>query len=262
MEADEFVWEPSSQPFIFAPPFFISLVMVLVCSWILSPFLGERIVPKFKTFKPIDKSVFSTIPASTIHAIVTLSLSTYILINGLMGSNRLFSKSPLGFVNMQISLGYFIGDFIVVLFDPHLRKDFSYTAHHMAGIIGLSLGLYHQGKFMFFIVYRMLAEASTPFLNAFYLFRMTDSKENYLYRFVSWSMLITFFVFRIVVIPWHWYELLSAVLHPAAPQIIPIFFRFWLGTNYLAFDVLNIFWLRKMVRGAIKHLTSTSKEKL
>ena len=255
------MWEPSSLPFIFAPPFFISVVMVFVCTWILSPLLGGKVVPKFKSFKLKDKSYFKTIPSSTIHAIVTVSLSTYILINGLMGSNRFFSKSQLGFVNMQITLGYFIGDFIVVLFDPHLRNDFPFIVHHIAGIIGLSLGLYLQGKGMFFIVYRMLGETSTPFLNAFYLFRMTDNKENKWFLFISWAMLITFFIFRIIVIPWHWYEILRAVFHPAAPQFIPVFFRFWLGINYLAFDVLNLFWFRKMVQGAIKHLVSTTKKK-
>lgn len=260
MAREEFVWEPSSWPFFFTPPFFISLVVGLVCTWILTPLFGGVIVPKSRTFKEKDKSLFNTLAASTLHALVTVSLSSYIMIQGLMGSNRVFSRPPLGFTTMQIMLGYFVGDFIVVLLDPHLRKDAGSIAHHMAGIIGIGLELSHQGLCMFFIVSRMISEGSTPFVNAFHMLRMTNNKETKWFLFLSVGMIITFFVFRIIVMPWYWYELVSLFLfHPDFPKLIPWYFRLWLIINYLAFDVLNIYWFIKMMRGAYKHFKSRSK---
>ena len=40
-----------------------------------------------------------------------------------MGENRVFSKCWLGFGVMQLSLGYFVADFLNCLLDSELRKD-------------------------------------------------------------------------------------------------------------------------------------------
>ena len=64
---------------------------------------------------------------------------------GLMGSNHVL-KSPLGFATMQISFGYFTGDFIINLLDPKLRADTGMLVHHVAGIVGIGLSLFYQGR--------------------------------------------------------------------------------------------------------------------
>lgn len=238
----------------FTVPFFISLLMVFVFTWILTPLLGGIIVPKSKSFSAKDKSLFNTLASSTANAVVSTCLSTYILALGLMGTSRVLSQTPLGFIAMQFMLGYFISDFIVLLLDAQLRKDCGSIGHHLAGIIGVSLSLFYDGNYMFFIVYRMIAEASTPLVNAFHLLRMTDKKDSHLFIFVSIGMIVVFFAVRILVIPWHWYELVRAIFHPDADRVaVPLVFRYvWLAVNYIMFDWVNVYWFNKMIQGAIK----------
>ena len=229
-------------------------------SFLFSPFIGYIVSPLFWRFllppagknPPRSDVYFHTMLGSTIHAIVALSLTCYLMTFGLMGSNCVFSKSPLGIATMQISFGYFTGDFIVNLLDPKLRADRGMLIHHVAGIVGIGLSLFYQGKFMFFIVYRLIAECSMPFVNLCYILADLGEKKGSLYMFTGIGMLISFVLCRIIVIPWHWYELLTTVVTEEAAVLVPYFFRVWLGGNYLVFDILNVYWCHKIIRGTMK----------
>ena len=60
---------------------------------------------------------------STLHAVLVSLTTLYILATGCMGENRVFSKCWLGFGVMQLSLGYFVADFLNCLLYSELRKD-------------------------------------------------------------------------------------------------------------------------------------------
>ena len=197
--------------------------------------------------------------SSTIHAVVVSSITAYLLVTGGMGNNPVFSKSPIGFAVMQISLGYFASDFIVCLIDKDLRKDKGSLAHHVAGIVGISLGLYHQGKFMYFIVFRLISELSTPFVNLFWILTILNRRDSYLFVFTSLGMLVTFFSCRLAPLYWLWHLLLVTLLDPAS-AIVAGPLRLWTLFNYITFDILNIYWFWKMVKGAAKKLSSLRKK--
>ena len=253
-----FHYEPSIWPFFITPAFLIAFLASLLIPYLISPPFWSLLLPASKN-PPKSNMYFHTMLTSTIHAIVSTLLTSYLLAFGLMGSNRVFSKSSLGFATMQISLGYFIGDLIVCLIDPKLRADRASMIHHIAGIVGLALCLFYQGKFMFFVVYRLIAECSTPFVNLRRILHDLKEKDGGLYIFVGFGMLITFVLCRIIVIPWHWYEILTVVVTEEAALLVPLFFRVWLGGNYLVFDFLNIYWCYKIMRGALKLFNSMRK---
>jgi hypothetical protein len=257
-QREVFHYEPSIWPFFITPSFLITCLASLLVPYLVSPPFWSLLLPASKN-PSRSNMYFHTMLTSTIHAIVSTILTSYILGFGLMGSNRVFSKSPLGFVTMQISLGYFIGDLIVCLLDPKLRTDRDNMIHHVAGIVGLVLGLFYQGKFMFFVVYRLIAECSTPFVNLHHILHNLDKKDGTPYIFAGIGMLITFVLCRIIVIPWHWYEILAVVVTDEAALLVPLFFRVWLGANYLVFDILNVYWCYKITRGALKLLNAKRK---
>ena len=259
-QREVFHYEPSIWPFFITPAFLITFLAALLIPYLVSPPFWTLLLPASKN-PPRSNMYFHTMLTSTIHAIVSTILTSYLMGFGLMGSNRVFSKSPLGFVTMQISLGYFIGDLIVCLLDPKLRANRGSMIHHIAGIVGLGLGLFYQGKFMFFIVYRLIAECSTPFVNLHYILHNQNEKGGTLYLFAGIGMLIMFVLCRIIVIPWHWYEILTVVMTEEAALLVPLFFRVWLGGNYLVFDILNIYWCFKIMRGALKLLKTKRKAK-
>ena len=255
---ENFIYEASILPYFITPAFLISFLATLLSPYFVSPPLWKAILPANKNRSQNDIH-FHTMLSSTVHAFVSSSLCVYILWYGLMGTNRIYSKLPLGFTTMQISLGYFVADSIVVLFDAKLRSDRGSMIHHLAGIVGLSLCLFHQGKAMFFVIYRLIAECSTPFVNLRSILSDLGEKDRTLYIYAGISMLITFLLCRIVVIPWHWYEILKTVTSVECALLIPLFFRVWLGLNYLVFDVLNVYWFYRIVKGAVKLYTSKMK---
>ena len=189
---------------------------------------------------------------------LALGLAIYLLITGGLGNNPVYSKSQFGFAVMQISLGYFLADFIVCLLDKNLRQDFGSLAHHVAGIIGIALGLFYQGGFMFFILFCLLSELSTPLVNLFWILTMLDRRDSPLFAVTSWGMLITFFLCRLEPEYWIWNILLTALFHPAS-VIIPLPVYVWVFVNYIAFDILNIFWFWKMLKGAAKQIRKLAK---
>jgi len=260
MEEDVFTKDPSSLPYIFTPAFVASFIVTLLCPFVVCPLLFPVLIPRYNSLGE-TKSHFNTLLSSTIHAVIASSLTIYILAFGVLGTNRVFSKSPLGFTLMQISLGYFVADMFVCLQDPLLRKDIGSMFHHLAGIIGIGLGLYHQGWFAFFIVYRIISELSTPFVNLRWVFYELGPpyKDSFWYYFASFGMVVTFFLCRILVIPWHWYEVLVTISHPSA-LIAPLILRVWTCINYIMFDVLNLYWFGKMIRRLVKIYQSWIKK--
>jgi len=260
MEEEVFTKDPSSLPYIFTPAFVVSFIVTLLCPFVVCPLLFPVLIPRYNSLGE-TKSHFNTLLSSTIHAVIASSLTIYILVFGVLGTNRVFSKSPLGFTLMQISLGYFVADMFVCLQDPLLRKDIGSMFHHLAGIIGIGLGLYHQGWFAFFIVYRIISELSTPFVNLRWVFYELGPpyKDSFWYYFASFGMVVTFFLCRILVIPWHWYEVLVTITHPSA-LIVPLVLRVWICVNYIMFDVLNLYWFGKMIRGLVKVYRSWIKK--
>ncbi|KAL5457005.1 hypothetical protein EMCRGX_G034237 [Ephydatia muelleri] len=182
---------------------------------------------------------------STIHAVLAVTFSSYSLAFGLLGTYRVFSKSSLGFVTLQVSLGYFVADLVIILLDPKLRSDKASLMHHIAGIVGLVLSLHFQGKLMYYLIFRLISELSTPFVNmrwVLYEFRITN---GILYRAAAYGMMATFFFTRIITMPWFWYDFYYCFMHPGI-VIVPDFFKVWAVCNFSAFDVLNLYWFYKM----------------
>ena len=252
MGVDQWSEEPTSWHYLFTPAFLMSFIVTLVLPLVLSPLACGILVPQSKNVPANRQTHFHTLSSSTVHAVVASVLAVYLLVSGTLGPTHVFSKSSVGFATMQLSLGYFTGDFIVSLLDPVLRSDVGSIIHHLAGITSISIGLVHQGKLMFFIVYRLISELSTPMVNLRWFHYQLDNKNSCGYSFASLSMMITFFLFRIVPIPWHWIVLIQTLNDPLCPIVVELQWRIWIVGIYIVFDVLNLYWFSKMIKGAMK----------
>ena len=241
----EFYYEPSIWPFFITPTLLISLLSSLLIPYLVSPpfwslFLSSKNPPR-------SNMHFHTVLTSTIHAFVSVVLALYLLFSGEVNSNHAFSKSHLGFVTIQLSLGFFIGDCIVNLLDPKLRADRGGMIHHAAAIGGLVFCLYYQGLFMFFVVYRLITECSQPFVNVRYVLHELECIDGMLYTCASVAMWVVFILCRIVVIPLHWYVIVTTVATEETFLLVPPLFRVGLVCNYLVFDFLNVCWCYTMM---------------
>ena len=252
MGVDQWSEEPSSWDYVLTPAFLMSFIVTLALPLILSPLACGILVQQSKNVPAKRQTHFHTLSSSTVHAVTVSVLAVYLLVSGTLGPTRVFSKSSVGFIALQISLGYFIGDFIVSLLDPTLRSDVGSIIHHLAGITSISIGLVHQGKLMFFIVYRLISELSTPMVNLRLFHYQLDNKNGCGYSFASLGMMVTFFLFRIAPIPWHWFVLIQTLNDPLCPVVVELQGRIWLVGIYIIFDVLNLYWFSKVIKVAMK----------
>ena len=256
---DEFYYEPSIWPFFITPALLITFLSSLLIPYFISPIFWSLLLPTSKN-PPRSNMHFHTVLTSTIHAIVSTVLALYLLVSDEMGSSHVFSKSPLGFIIIQMSLGFFAGDFIVNLLDPKLRTDWGGMIHHAAAIGGLIFCLFYQGLFMFFVIYRLITECSQPFVNFCYVLYKLDKHDGIPYNCASIIMFVLFVLCRIVVIPWHWYVVVTVVVTEEASLLVPLIFRVGLVCNYFVFDILNVLWCYSM-RGTCTSLLFKAKEK-
>ena len=256
--SDDWYEEPSSWDYIVTPTFLTSLVLSVILPKLLVP-LFKMVEPRYKNIPAKQRTHFSTLSSSTLHAIISSIMAVYLLWSGSMEPNRVFSKTPLGFTVLQISYGYFIGDFIVCLLDPVLRNDAGSMLHHIAGIVSITLGLFYQGKLMFYIVYRLVSELSTPCVNLWWYHHQLGNKEGFWYLFASVGMVVAFLLVRILPIPWHWYALVQTLQIPQCSVVIPFHWRVYIVGVYIVFDTLNLYWFYKLMKGALKFLFSSKK---
>ena len=70
-------------------------------------------------------------------------------------------------------------------------------------------------------------------------------------------MVVVFFLYRILPIWWFWMNLIAVLMAPAS-TIVLWYVRVWTVCTYVAFDVLNILWFGKMLKGAVKSLQKRS----
>lgn len=175
-----------------------------------------------------------------------------IVILGADTNNYVFYNTYTGFVAIQIALGYFLGDAVVIFMSKELRSDIGSVLHHIGSIVGMFLDLYYEGAMMFFLCFRLVAEMSTPFVNMRWIFHELGVKKTARrYLVASAGMSVSFFISRIVAAPFFWYKILVALADESA-EVVPIHLRVWLVLNSALFDFLNIYWFMKIVKGGIK----------
>lgn len=237
---------------------FVSAAFTLLCCLVISPQLSLRLVKAYSTVKRKDH--WDTLLTSTIHALVSAFLSLLVVFGGYI-EDYVLSKSPLGFLTLQISLGYFVGDFFVVVISEHLRRDVGVIGHHLASGAGIFLSLYFEGHMMFFPVYRLIGELSTPFVNLRWILQETQTpKSSKWFIVAAVGMTVTFFISRIAPIPWHWMVTISTVTDEAS-FVVPFHFRLWLCGSFVVLDLLNLYWMYKIVKGIVKFFRTQSSKR-
>lgn len=236
-----------------SPPFFISLAVTFICSFFLNPFLSNCLVPQEKYQKlGKKKTFFNSFLSSAVHGVTAVVLSCLVLGWTDLGEDKIFNISPAAISALHVTLGYTVADTVLCLSDPYLRGHYVTILHHVAMFTGIGMGLYHR-LFIFFIVYRLLSEFSTPFVDLWTVLREVGNRNGRLFYVASVGMMTSFFLCRVLVIPWHNYELLAAIFSPAG-SVVPWYLHLYMIVNFTAFDAFNLYWFSKMLRGGYKLL--------
>jgi hypothetical protein len=162
---------------------------------------------------------------------------------------------------VQCTLGFFIVDFCSMMVCDVWMKwrpvDLEMFVHHSFLIMSFGAGCYYDYGIW---VYATLLtnEASTPFLNALWLLINKDLKSTWVFMPVGISLAIVFFMVRIVLIPYVYYQ---AFLVDFCPTYGP--YRLWvINSTFLLIYGLNLVWFGKLLQGAIKTMGKSDGPKV
>ena len=135
------------------------------------------------------------------------------------------------------------------------------AVHHLL-TLGIHSSIPRYGMFAALSAMGYLAELSTPLVNGRWMLSVTTGTGDAVYLANGIAMMVIFFFCRIVAGAFYLYEMFVLVPRHAPPllsdmgiqgRVIP--------PLTLAFYALNIYWMYKIVKGALKALGVTSSKK-
>ena len=231
-------------------------ILTILCAAVIAPAASPVLVPKYKDLDKHKKAYLDTLLGSTIHAVSVSFLTVYVLLFDQLRNEYIFSESILAMVILQFSIGYFCADMILIMLDNKMRREKMSVLHHFLGAYGIWLGLTHNGVAVYWVVYRLFTESSTPFVNCLHWMNAIGyPKKSPLFITNSLMLTAVFYLCRIAIIPYHWYALYNYVyIDPSMAVLWPPLIQYWMVVTYTLLDALNIIWAYKLTKGGYRIL--------
>jgi len=233
------------------------------CFQFVIPPLVEKFYSKKANYKHLnenDKVQWCSRAVSTIHAIICTSVGLYVLISDKPSyEDALWGKSKIGEMTGAFTWGYMIADFLymLVVLSPQTADAYYATlVHHFMFVICYP-SLLCTGAMTHLLLIRLIAEMSTPFVNMRWNLAVTGKKSTKRYFYNGLLLLFTFFISRILLMPyvyWRFYQAKDTLGYDKLENIK------WIFAGPILVDCLNLYWFYKIALGSIKHLTTPNKD--
>lgn len=192
---------------------------------------------------------------STVHATLTTILPVYILLTDEeLWKNKVYYKSPMITFTLSLTIGYMVFDFLYMYAYRHIGElPNQYIVHHGGSILAFSACLI-WGWFPFVALLRLSSELSTPFCNVKWgLSKVLKNKDSKLYSFITWTVVISYLLCRILTIIPNWIVYYDMTRQPIWADIF-IGFKILLICATFSLDCLNIHWYSLVLKSFKKHL--------
>uniref|UniRef100_A0A671S3J9 TLC domain-containing protein n=1 Tax=Sinocyclocheilus anshuiensis TaxID=1608454 RepID=A0A671S3J9_9TELE len=208
-----------------------------------SPWVSEKLCKGFLRLSPTQRTEWNSRAVSTVHALVVGLFCLYIYIfDEPIQKDPVWGDATLVKLNVAVTSGYLISDLqgYCVLFFVLLQS---------------------QGILPYFANFRLLSEFSTPFVNQRWFFYMLGYHKLSKPSLVNGvAMAFTFFLVRIAVIPGY-YSHMYSVFGTDHFYRLPLGGRSAWVISSVSLDVMNIMWMRRIIRGCLKVLRSAWSRK-
>jgi len=224
---------------------------------------SARLVPRYLTLPLSDRRHWNTLFPSVAHAFTCVVLSVCILAHyrkEASVANAFTWTSPGSYTTLSFSWAYFTCDVLTVINKnsapaPEQRRQWTLMMlHHAVCLVGLS-GALGTGLGHVHVLWLMLTEATTPFVNARWLLDKAGKKDSTLYVWNGALMAAVWVAARILPFP-PYFRMLRFAEKATQQQLLPhALLRlpfFWLP---LLLASLNSYWFTLIVRGLVKHTT-------
>ncbi|KAG5052870.1 hypothetical protein JHK87_005068 [Glycine soja] len=200
---------------------------------------------------------------STFHALFVSSASFYLLIlsdvfnvnsHGDVVINR---SSTLSDAVLGISIGYFLTDLAMILWNFPALGGLEYVLHHGLSIGSITLCLL-SGQVHIYILMVLFSESTTPFVNLRWYLDIAGLKSSKLYIWNGIALFFGWLVARIFLFMFLFYHIGTRYVEVKEIFLFG-FYTLIMVPSVLA--VLNIFWFWKIAKGMVKTLTKAKHSK-
>ncbi|KAL7172960.1 hypothetical protein ACSBR2_032430 [Camellia fascicularis] len=151
---------------------------------------------------------------STFHALVVAVASVYLLLfSDLFDENYdnkliVHRSSTLSDTILGISIGYFLSDLAMILWNYPALGGMVYVLHHGLSMFSIFLSLVH-GQGQFYILMVLFTESTTPFVNLRWYLDVAGQKNSKLYVCNGVALFFGWLVARILLFIFCFYHLLT-----------------------------------------------------
>ncbi|XP_048018669.1 transmembrane protein 56-B-like isoform X2 [Megalobrama amblycephala] len=221
-----------------------------------SPWVSQQLCKGFFRLSPTHRTEWNSRAVSTVHALVVGLFCLYIYIfDESIQKDPVWGDATLVKLNVAITSGYLISDLLLMFTSWESIGEKYFVIHHFAALYAYYYVL-SQGILPYFANFRLLSEFSTPFVNQRWFFHMLGYHKLSKPSLVNGvAMAFTFFLVRIAVIPGY-YSHMYSVFGTDDFYKLPLGGRSAWVISSVSLDIMNIMWMRRIIRGCLKVLHS------
>lgn len=194
---------------------------------------------------------------STFHAIVVAVASLYLLLVSDLfdedSHNELIINrtSTLSDTILGISLGYFLSDLAMVIWNFPALGGMEYVLHHGLSMFSIFQSLV-SGQGLIYILMVLFTESTTPFVNLRWYLDVAGQKKSNLYTCNGVALFLGWLVARILLFVFFFYHMF--IHFDQVKLVYPLGF-YSLLTIPVVLTMMNVFWFWKIAKGMIKTLS-------
>ena len=157
----------SVLPYLLSPVSLCTSLVILICIYVIVPFIGPRFIPSYNGLKE-NRRRFDSFLGTSLHHAVVPALAVYALASGAITNQvHVQNQSVLGLYILQMTQGFLVAEFIVILHDPIQRRRRRINLfHHVLFItVGCYMAFLLRGYGLFFAASFEISEISTLFVH-------------------------------------------------------------------------------------------------
>ncbi|KAG1933849.1 TLC domain-containing protein 4-B isoform X2 [Pimephales promelas] len=249
----------------------LSLQVLVVVTWSFlgfqwlfyrgSPWVSQHLSKGFLRLSPTQRTEWNSRAVSTVHALIVGLFCLYIYISDEpIQKDPVWGDATLVKLNVAITSGYLISDLLLMFTSWESIGEKYFVIHHFAALYAYYYVL-SQGILPYFANFRLLSEFSTPFVNQRWFFHVLGYHKLSKPSLVNGvAMAFAFFLVRIAVIPGY-YSHMYSVFGTDDFYKLPLGGRSAWVISSVSLDVMNIMWMRRIIRGCLKVLHSAWSRK-
>ncbi|KAJ9167414.1 hypothetical protein P3X46_022068 [Hevea brasiliensis] len=239
---------------------FFGIIMCIIV-YKLTGFLSPLCFKGYDKLSKAEQIEWNNRGFSTFHALIVASASFYLLLlSGLfdedsqdeliINRNSIVSNSVLG-----ISVGYFLADLAMILWNFPALGGLEYVLHHGLSMYSMFLSLI-SGQGQIYILMVLFSEATTPFVNLRWYLDVAGKKSSKMYICNGVLLFLGWLVARILLFICLFTHMF--IHFDQVKKIFPLGFYSILSAAPIM-AVMNVVWFWKIAKGLIKTLSRTKR---